>query len=237
MENIGRVTAHLAKKLAGTTDAARRTLTLVPTRDGKPLWQSEAGDAWRTFLYIEDTTVHTVVTSPQQVYAAGKSFGEFHRLLSDLPAPPLHETIANFHHTPKRLEAMLKSAGIDRAGRAKDVRRKIDFCTARAKLASTLLDAHAAGAVPLRTTHNDTKISNILFDAGSDEALCVIDLDTVMPGLSLYDVGDLIRTATSPSDEDERDLSRVHMRFDFLKRWCADISMRWAMRSRRPSER
>ncbi len=211
MDNLQRVTAHVRGKLveSGAADVDRRVLTVVPACEGNSFWRDAAGNYWRTFNFIERSRSYDTPPSPRHVYAAAKAFGEFHAMLADFPVDSLHDTIPDFHHTPKRFQTFVDAVNADSHGRAKSASREIDFVMAHEPLTRKLLDAHAAGEVPLRVTHNDTKINNVLFDTESDEAICIVDLDTVMPGLSLYDVGDLIRTATSRSAEDERDLSRV----------------------------
>ena len=213
MQNIQRVTQHLAAKLSNQPDAHRRTLTVIPTRDSQLFHADLQGDYWRAYPFIPNTRSYDIVQSPAQAYAAAKAFGNFQHLLADLPAPRLHDTIPDFHHTPKRFEQLQTAIAADTANRAQLARPEIDFALSRAALTSFLLDAQ----LPERVTHNDTKINNVLFDDRTGEALCVIDLDTVMPGLAPYDFGDMVRTATSPAAEDERDLSRVTMQFPMFE--------------------
>ena len=205
MENIERVTAHLATKLAGEPDCERRVLTLIPARDGRAWRQDAEGGWWRMFRMIECARACDTAESPHQAFQAAQAFGSFQQLLVDLPAPQLKTTIPNFHNTPMRFAAYEQSLAADVVNRAIDARAEIEFARARKPIATALLDAH----LPERVTHNDTKLNNVLLDEHTGEGLCVIDLDTVMPGLSLYDFGDMVRTAACAAAEDEQDLSRV----------------------------
>ena len=213
MENIRRVTAHLGEKMSGVPDAARRVLTLVPARDGKSFHGDADGNCWRVFPFIERTRAVDVVESPAQAFAAAQAFGQFQKLLADLPAPRLHDTIPDFHHTPKRFTALEQAIAADTAGRAALAKAEIDFALAHKPMASVLLDAK----LPERVTHNDTKFNNVMLDDSTGEGICVIDLDTVMPGLAPYDFGDMVRTTTSPAMEDERDLRKVTMQFPMFE--------------------
>ena len=213
MENVQRVTSHLAAKLAGHNDAARRVLTLVPTREGHTFHRDAVGSVWRMFLFLENTVTYDAVESTEQAFAAAAAFGNFQHLLADLPAPRLHETIPAFHDTPKRFGDLRQAIDSDAARRAASARSEIKFALSRESIAGALLNAN----LPERVTHNDTKLNNVLFDTTTGEALCVVDLDTVMPGLALYDFGDMVRTATSPTAEDERDLSRVAMQYPLFE--------------------
>ena len=213
MQNIQRVTEHIATTVAGEPDANRRTLTVITTRDSQAFHPDPQGNYWRAYPFIAKTRSYDIIETPAQAFEAAKAFGNFQRLLADLPAPPLHDTIPDFHHTPKRFAQLQAAITADPANRVQFARPEIDFALARAAFTSVLLDAQ----LPERVTHNDTKINNVLFDDRTGEALCVIDLDTVMPGLAPYDFGDMVRTATSPAAEDERDLSRVHLQFPMFE--------------------
>jgi aminoglycoside phosphotransferase (APT) family kinase protein len=213
MENIQRVTAHLAAKVAGDPDRERRVLTLIPAHDGRVWHEDAAGNYWRMYHFIEKARSYEAVESTEQAFKAAKAFGEFQRLLIDLPAPRLHVTIPDFHHTPKRFAALERAIAADVAGRAIGAKAEIEFALARKSISSVLLDAN----LPERVTHNDTKFSNVMLDDATGEGICVIDLDTVMPGLALHDFGDMVRTATSTAQEDERDLSRVTMQFPMFE--------------------
>jgi hypothetical protein len=213
MENIRRVTAHLAQKSAGQSHADRRVLTLVPTRDGNDFHRDTAGNFWRVYHFIENARTFDAVETPRQAFEAAKAFGHFQQMLADLPAPRLHETIADFHHTPKRFAALERAIAEDVVNRAKLARPEIEFALRRRALCDVLLGAQ----LPERITHNDTKFNNVLLDNATGRGICVIDLDTVMPGLALYDFGDLVRTATSPAREDERDLTKVAVQWPMFE--------------------
>jgi aminoglycoside phosphotransferase (APT) family kinase protein len=213
MENIQRVTSHLAAQVSGEPDCGRRTLTLIPARDGRAWHVDPDGCHWRAYRFIENASTCDAVESTEQAFQAAKAFGQFQKLLAGLPAPRLHDTIVDFHHTPKRLLALEKAIASDVAGRAIHAKPEIEFALAHQSITSVLLDAN----LPERVTHNDTKINNVMFDDATGEGICVIDLDTVMPGLALYDFGDMVRTVTSPVMEDERDLSRVTMQLPMFE--------------------
>lgn len=212
MDNISRIVSHLHAKLVQSdcVDIDRCVLTLVSSRAGEPYYIDKDGEYWRTYRYIEDAVTHDIATSSLARKAAA-AFGNFAELLRDLPDPWLHETILNFHDTPKRYQALCRAIDDDLHNRVDSARAEIDFAVARREVASVLTNAHANGELPERIVHNDTKVSNVLFDVSSGEALCVIDLDTVMPGLVAYDFGDLVRTMSSRSHEDERDLTQVQV--------------------------
>ena len=213
MENIQRVTTHLAQKSDGASDASRRVLTLIPARDGQSYYCDAQGDHWRVYIYIEKARTFDAVENTRQAFEAARAFGQFQKLLSDLPAPRLHDTIPDFHHTPKRFAALEKAIEADVVNRAQLAKAEIAFAVRRKAATSVLLDAR----LPERVTHNDTKLNNVMLDDATGEGICVIDLDTVMPGLALYDFGDMVRTTTSPSKEDERDLSKVTMQFPMFE--------------------
>ncbi|MCO5067790.1 MAG: aminoglycoside phosphotransferase family protein [Kiritimatiellae bacterium] len=217
MENITRVTRHIAKQWEGHPDATRRTLTIVPTLEGAAFARDERGDCWRLYLFIEDARTYDIIDSPARAQAAAQAFGFFMRQLATLPAAELHETIPNFHNTPARLAALKRAIQEDRSGRAASARAEIEFLLSREEDAHRLLGLHHAGRLPLRVTHNDCKLNNVMIDDATGEGICVIDLDTVMPGLALYDFGDMVRTATSPAAEDEKELSRVQMQLPMFE--------------------
>jgi Phosphotransferase enzyme family len=213
MENIQRVTSHIATQVKGDPDCSQRVLTLIPARDGR-IWHMDSdGNYWRMYRFIEKARTYDAVETTEQAFQAAKAFGQFQRLLIDLPSPCLHVTIPDFHHTPKRFTVLEKSIAGDVAGRAILAKPEIEFALAHQSITSVLLDA----CLPERITHNDTKFSNVMLDDATGEAICVIDLDTVMPGLALYDFGDMVRTTTSPAKEDELDLSRVAMQFPMFE--------------------
>jgi hypothetical protein len=212
MDNVSRVVAHVRAKLerSNWVDGNRRVLTLVPDRESKPYYIDKEGEYWRTYRYIDNVVTHDVVTR-SLAHVAAAAFGNFVGLLQDLSGPRLHETILNFHNTPKRYQNLCRAIDNDPHNRAETARTEIDFAVARQEMASILTSAQASGELPERIVHNDTKLNNVLFDIRSEEALCVIDLDTVMPGLTAYDFADLVRTMTSPSREDECDLNQVYV--------------------------
>ena len=219
MANVERVCAHAYAKLkhAGAPDAERRTLRLIPTKSGRAWHIDASGNRWRCYHFIEGATGHDVVRSPEQAYAAAKSFGAFQSLLADLPGGRLHETIPDFHHTPSRFARFQRALAQDAHGRAALAVPEIAFALARAHEVGVVVDALRDGTLPERVTHNDTKLNNVLLDDITQEGVCVIDLDTVMPGSVLYDFGDLVRTSTSPAAEDETDLSKVRMQFPMFE--------------------
>ena len=212
MENTERVLDHLHGKLADSPDPGRRALTLVPTRDGAAYHRDREGHYWRTYLFVERAQALNLVESAAQAREAARAFGRFQQQLVDLPRPRLHDTIPDFHHTPKRFAKLCTLIEKDPCNRAAGAARAIDFAMRHEPDTHRFVDLLAAGQLTERITHNDAKLNNVMMDEQTSEALCVIDLDTVMPGLSLYDFGDLVRTATTAADEDERDLSQVHMR-------------------------
>lgn len=215
MQNIDGVTKHLRKKIIESQgDPERETLNIIPAIDGKSYYKTEDGYYWRGYIFIEGATTYQVVENLNHFYNAGKAFGNFQRLLSDFPADKLHETIPDFHNTPKRYEAFIEALQNDKHNRAKNAKEEIDFVLKREKDTPILLNLLNSGSIPLRVTHNDTKFNNVMIDDITGEGICVIDLDTVMPGLSLYDFGDSIRSGANPGAEDERDLSKVCMDMD-----------------------
>ncbi len=213
MHNLARVSAHLRKKLEAQRPPhiTRRCLTVVPTRKGDSFYVDKAGEYWRTFVFIEGINTLEAVQSPAQAYQAGHAFGEFQNLLVDLPGERLHETIPDFHNTRKRFKALQDAVQKDHVNRAQLAGPEIEFALKHEKLVDVILNAMTKGKIPERITHNDTKINNVMLDVVTGEALCVVDLDTVMPGCVLYDFGDMVRTSTSPTLEDEQDLSKIKM--------------------------
>lgn len=217
MENISRVLAHSKAKLKGQKDASRRALTLINTVAGKPYYIDGEGKYWRAYLFIDRARTYDVLETPEFAYQAAKAFGAFQKLLSDIPGARLHETIPNFHNTPSRLADFDRALAADALGRAAGAKAEIEFVQSHRAMAPKLLDLQAQGLIPERITHNDTKINNVMLDDESGEGICVIDLDTIMPGISLYDFGDLVRTSTSPAAEDEKDLSKVFARMEMFE--------------------
>jgi Ser/Thr protein kinase RdoA (MazF antagonist) len=213
MENIQRVTAHLAAKVAGQPDSGRLVLALIPTRDNRPFHVDDDGNYWRAYRFIERARTFDTVETTEQAYQAARAFGQFQQMLVDLPMPRLHDTIPGFHDTPRRLAMFEQAVAADAAGRVALAGAEIEFALARRAVAGVLLEA----GLPERVIHNDTKFNNVMFDDATGRGICVIDLDTVMPGLALYDFGDMVRTATSPAQEDELDLTRVTMQFSMFE--------------------
>jgi hypothetical protein len=219
MENLVRVTVHLRDKLAAqqARDLTRRAVTLVPCRTGQSFYRGDNGDVWRTFVFIEGLQTHEAVQTPDQAFEAGRAFGEFQELLSDLGTPRLHETIPNFHNTRLRFQALQKAIEDDRCNRAHLARPEINLALQQEPIVDVLLNALARGEIPERVTHNDTKFNNVMMDVVTGKAMCVVDLDTVMPGLVHYDFGDMVRTTTRPTVEDELDLSKVEMQMPMFE--------------------
>jgi len=219
MGNVERVTTHIRRKLeaAGADQISRRVLTLVPALDGKR-WHADAeGNHWRCCLFIERAKSYDRVEAPRQAFEAARAFGEFQKQLADLPAPRLRDTISNFHHTRSRFDALCQAIEQDACNRAAEVKADIEFALRHEPLVDVLLDLQARGLLPERVTHNDCKLNNVMLDDATGEGVCVIDLDTVMPGLTLYDFGDICRTAACSTVEDERDLSKVEMRMEMFE--------------------
>jgi Ser/Thr protein kinase RdoA (MazF antagonist) len=212
MHNVARVAAHLRSKLSaqGEHDVGRRCVTLVVTNDGETEVRDAHGGWWRAWNYIEGSVTHESIGDERQAYSAARAYGEFQRLLADLPAPRLAETIPDFHVTPQRLRRLEAAVALDPGERAARARAEIDLALAHRPVADALLAMHRAGALPERIVHNDTKLNNVLFDARSDQALCVVDLDTVMPGLGAWDFGDLVRSCAL-AREDSAGADGVHL--------------------------
>jgi hypothetical protein len=222
MENICAVTDFLKKKiLASGGDVSRETLNVVPAEDGRSFYIDANGDYWRVYDYISGATTYDTVQNLKHLYNAGYAFGKFQTMLADFPIDRLHDTIPDFHNTKKRLEDFMEAVKRDECGRVKDAWREIELIARRTGDASLLLDMAARGELPIRVTHNDTKYNNILIDDETNEALCVIDLDTVMPGLAAYDYGDAIRFAASSAAEDETDLSKVYLNMELYEQFTA----------------
>jgi hypothetical protein len=211
MENIVRVTGHLREKLrhTKTADISRRVLTVIPSREGKPWVRDAEGGWWRTYLFVERTHTLELTSSPKEALLLGKTSALFQKGLADMGKPRLYETIPDFHDIEKRYGRFYKALSGDSLGRAKEVMPEIHFMEEHEERSIRLIRALKNGSIPERICHNDTKMNNILLDDASSEALCVIDLDTVIPGTILFDLGDLIRTVTNRALEDEPDLSKI----------------------------
>jgi len=219
MGNLAAVTRTLRERLrdSGATNVHRRTLTLVPTRDGGDFTVDDRGELWRAFVLIEGSRTHPAVSHPRQAYQAGRAFGAFQAQLMNYAGPRLAEVLPGFHDTRARFQAL--RAAVADSSRERLVRcdREVEALLRRESLASLLLDLREQGSLPERIAHNDAKIGNLLFDDATGEALCVIDLDTVMPGLAPHDFGDLVRSSVCRAAEDEGDLHRVDLEPDLFE--------------------
>lgn len=210
MNNIFAVTEHLRKKiLAAGGDPAKGTLTFLPTVTGEKYFRAPNGDCFRLYRFVEDLVSYDIADTPEKFAASAHAFGKFQKMLADFPSDQLAETIPHFHDTGDRLRQFKEAVAQDQSGRAASVQAEIDFVLAREKDTTVVTDAIADGSVPLRVTHNDTKLNNVLLDPETEEGVCVIDLDTVMPGSLLYDYGDSLRFGASTGAEDEQDLSKI----------------------------
>lgn len=218
-QNILRVTRCIADKLRaqGEQDISRRTLTLILSKTGEPVHHDAEGNWWRMYIFVEGARTYDQIQSVAQAELVGEAFADFQNMVADLTAPRLYETIPNFHNTVKRYEALQAAIQKDAFNRAKDVKAEIAFVEAHANTFGRLLERSAKGEIPERVTHNDTKLNNVMLDDATGKGICVIDLDTVMPGLALYDFGDMCRTATANAAEDEQDLSKVYSRMDMFE--------------------
>lgn len=218
MENIVGVTSWLRKIiLANGGDAERETLNVVPAKDGRAYFVDAQGEYWRAFHFIENATSFEQAQNAEDFYQSAVAFGNFQRQLADYPAATLHETIPGFHDTKARFAAFKKTVEQDACSRAASVKKEIDFVLEREELAGVFGDLLAKGEIPLRVTHNDTKLNNIMMDNETRRGICVIDLDTVMPGLAMNDFGDSIRFGASTALEDEPDLAKVWCDMDFFE--------------------
>jgi len=218
MENIMGVTKFIADKLtAEGRDATRGTLTICETTDGKDFYVDSDGEFWRVSLNILNTTAFDYAESAEMFKTSGAAFGEFQSMLADYPADTLHETIPHFHDTPDRFRQLEDAIRNNKSGRLENVAAEIEFAKARRADCAILMDLLNEGKLPLKVTHNDTKMSNVLIDNNTGDAVCVIDLDTVMPGLTAFDYGDSIRAGATTAAEDEVDLSKVHFDLDLYK--------------------
>ncbi|MGA2570814.1 MAG: aminoglycoside phosphotransferase family protein [Terracidiphilus sp.] len=213
MRNIERVTAHLAAQTEKEPDRERRALRLIPARDGNNWHVDATGETWRAYLHIENAHSCDAASTAGEAFQAARAFGRFQQQLASLPPPRLTETIPDFHYTPKRFAALEQAIAADVKNRAALAGPEIEFARSHKSIAGVLVSAN----LPERITHNDTKINNVLLDDITGEAVCVIDLDTVMPGLALYDFGDMVRTTTSLSAEDEQDLNKVGLQFPLFE--------------------
>jgi Ser/Thr protein kinase RdoA (MazF antagonist) len=221
-QNIERVTVHLQNKIKAIpgSDIKRECLQLIPTLNNKTWLRDDSGDYWRMYLFISNHRSYNIVDSPEKAFEGGKAIGRFQAMLADLPGNPLHETIPYFHNIERRLETFNMKVSEDPAGRADKVYNEIDFVHRRSDEMKIILNLGKEGKIPVRITHNDTKFNNILLDE-NDRALCVIDLDTVMPGYIHYDFGDAIRTAANIAAEDEKELSKISMDISLFEAYAS----------------
>lgn len=212
VENMINVCEFLKQKsIAEGGDPERETLTLIPCDDGKMYYLSPEGEYWRSYKTVEGVTTYNLAETPEMFRAAACAFGRFFNRLADYPADNLYTTIPNFHNTVSRFADLKRAVEEDRVGRAKEVAAEIGFAMDHENICSYLMDGIADGRFKLGVTHNDTKLNNVLFDLETNKGLCIIDLDTVMPGSLLFDFGDAIRFGASSALEDETDLSRVYV--------------------------
>ncbi len=219
MSNIVGVTNHIRKKnkTMNTPWLDRCTLTFLPTIEGKYFYIDETNNCWRVYEFIDDVYTCNIIDNAEVFYNAGKAFGDFQNLLADYDITSLYDTIENFHNTVSRFADFKKAVQENLSGRLQNAQEEVNFALAREKDAHVLVDMIAEGKLPLRVTHNDTKLNNILFDNNTNQGICIIDLDTVMPGLSLYDFGDSIRFGANTAAEDEKDVSKVSLSLELYE--------------------
>ena len=218
MKNISAVTHFLRKRIKESSgDPERETLRFLKTGNGEFCYIGKDDSVWRAYVFMDNSYTVNKTTDPKVFESAGAAFGRFMKRLNSFPAKELYETISDFHNTPKRYKTFIKSLEDDKVGRKKNCEEEIRFVNSRNEDMKILMNLYENGMIPARVTHNDTKLNNILFDKTTDKAFCVIDLDTVMPGLSLYDFGDSIRSGANSADEDETDLSKVFLNLDLFE--------------------
>ena len=210
MLNISSVTGHLRKKIkenGGNPD--RETLHFIKTKDGKRYFKDSEGDCYRAYVFVDDSVTYDAVNNAEEFCESAKAFGRFQNMLADFPAEELHESIKNFHKTTERVEHLKEAVANDVCGRLKTCQKEVDYALEQSKYAGIVCESLEDGTIPYRVTHNDTKLNNVLFDIHTGKAICVIDLDTVMPGSLLYDFGDSLRFGANTAVEDEADLDKV----------------------------
>lgn len=218
MENVCGVTSFLREKIKNNGgDPERETLTVYSAKDGKNYYKASDGGCWRMYNYVEDTFTVNELTNAEDFRNAALSFGNFQNLLADYPIDTLYDTIPNFHNTPSRFEDFKTAVETNASGRKDNALAEIEFAFAREKDCSVITDLLGTEKVPVRVTHNDTKLNNVLFDKNTKKGICVVDLDTVMPGSALYDFGDSIRFGANTAAEDEKDLSRVSLSLEYFR--------------------
>ncbi len=220
MDNAMRVTDHIREKIRQEGgDVSRETLRIFLTKDGEKCFVDSTGCYWRFYNYVENAFSYNSIENAELFYTAGAAFGKFQSQLADFPGETLYETIPFFHHTYKRFLNLKASADADDVNRKNDVLAELEFAYAREEDTKVVVDLIEKGEIPVRVTHNDTKLNNIMFDKDTNEAICVVDLDTVMPGSALYDFGDAIRFGASTAAEDEKDLSKVTMDLNLYEQY------------------
>lgn len=220
MDNVHAVTSFIKKKvIENGGDCERATLYCKLTKDGKTFFVDSENKVWRLYNYVENSFSYDAIESAEIFYKAGKAFGDFQHLLADFPMDGLYETIPDFHNTAKRYNNLRISVERNASGRAGLVQKEIEFAKERREETYVLVGKQLIGDLPTRVTHNDTKLNNILFDNNTDEPICIVDLDTVMPGLSLYDFGDAIRFGANTAAEDEKDLSKVSLDLNLYEQY------------------
>lgn len=217
MENIVAVTKHIEEKVSSFPDKDRRVLKVIFTKDNLPYYIDEDGEYWRTYIFIENVNTYDKIPSVNAAKNLGKGIGNFQRQLSDFDGSRLNITIPHFHDMNLRYRQLDDAVKADVKGRCAQVKAELDFFYANKERGCRIWDDFEKGILPNRVTHNDTKMNNVLFDPVSDEAVCVIDLDTIMPGTILFDTGDMIRTACNTAEEDEKDLSKVSFNAEMYK--------------------
>lgn len=211
MHNIVAVTSFLKEKITlRGGDVNRETLNVIPTKGGAFYYKDGLGNYWRSYAFLTDTICYEILDNPELFYQSAYAFGNFQKLLSDYPADTLSETIPDFHNTPVRFQTFVEAVKADVCGRAHLVQEEINFVMEREAFTHILTDKLLKGDLPLRVTHNDTKLNNSMFDTATNKPICIIDLDTVMPGLSVNDFGDSIRFGATTGAEDEPDLTKVN---------------------------
>lgn len=220
MRNIELVSNHMRAVMEKKgINPDRRMLEIIQTKSGDTMLEMESGGFWRAYKYIDHATAYDQVTKPEHFYETGRAFGEFQRLLTDFPAEELSETIPNFHNTQRRFYTFVAAVAEDKVGRVKDIEDEIEFFFERRKMMSEIVKKLESGILPVRVTHNDTKINNVMIDDDTDKAICVIDLDTVMPGSALYDYGDAIRSGANTAAEDEPDTDKISLDLNLFEQF------------------
>lgn len=222
MENVFAVTSYLRNVIKGYGgDPDRETLHYIKTKDDQNYYKNDDGSFYRSYIFVKDSKSYNKADTPEIFKSSGQAFGKFQRLLADFDVDQLTETIPHFHDTKWRYDnEFLPAVEKNASGRLDTCKAEVEAVMSYADEMSKLTDMIETGEIPVRVTHNDTKLNNVMFDEFTDECVCVIDLDTVMPGLALYDFGDSIRFGASTADEDEKDLSKVEMSLDYFKAYA-----------------